>query len=161
MSAGEGRQLKGLKSVDETERTKLLRRLAEASADSLDLELTSVDDARQNVVDSKVDRLLIKIVRKDDEPVRQVLHGVGEEVVEGVVDARGVDDAAADLPVARVKDLVLVLRPDDRSETHLERDVADAVVDVAKGRAHGLLAHKSSVELSRDRKANARSARRR
>lgn len=131
-------------------RTELFWRLAEASTDSLDLELTSIDDAGQDVVNSEVDRLLVKVVRKDDESVRQVLHGVGEEVVEGVVDACRVDDAAADLPVARVEDLVLVLRPDDRSEAHLKRDVADAVVDVAKGRAHGLLGHRLSVELSRE-----------
>lgn len=123
----------------ERERTGIFERLAEARSDRLHLELAGVDHLGQYIVDREVDRLLIKIVREDDEPVREGLNGVVEERVEVVVRLSRRDDAAADLPVAGVKDLAVVLGPDDRPETHLQRNVPDTVVDVAVRRTESLV----------------------
>jgi hypothetical protein len=81
---------------------------------------------------------------EDDEASGEVRRSGGEEGLEVLVNVGSGHDTSADLPVAGVELLVLVLSPDDGAETHLEGDVADAVVDVTVRRAHGLLSGKKA-----------------
>lgn len=79
--------------------------------------------------------LLVEVVGEDDEARRQARRRLAQERLEAVVNLGRRHDPAADLPVPRVKHLVVVRRPDDGAQAHLERDGPHAVVNVAVRRA--------------------------
>lgn len=97
-----------------------------------------LDREGEDVSDSQVNSLLVKIVLKNN----KALVELGRVFVKNLLEAgegRLAGCATADnVPVGSVKGVALVSRPHDRSETHLCGNSTHAVVDVTIGRAESV-----------------------
>jgi hypothetical protein len=111
--------------------------LALDNAHELEGRVGTSDGVGENIADGQVDGLLVEIVREDDEASVE-LRSLVENVLECGNDTGCADGSSSNVPVVRVKVVVVVSGPDDSGEAHSLANSTHTVIDISIRRSESI-----------------------